>query len=243
MTEEERIDCFLTVFKDLEKELVRISRLKDDYISFSRALNHIYYNRMNPVVSQRDCYDFLKTASDLRNILSHENDVCAPSEKFTERFQRISSAILSPYSCYDVCTKRIESCGLSSHVLEAMRIMDSAGLSHLPVLDGKGRVVGVFSRSTLFDKILRKNDFVISSELTMNDLSDVIGLSSHTNEDFFFVARHTSVLSAFGMTLKRKAHDRQVGLLLVTEHGKPKEKLLGVITSTDLAKLSLSESN
>ena len=76
-----------------------------------------------------------------------------------------------------------------------------------------------------------------------NDLSDVIGLSSHTNEDFFFVARHTSVLSAFGMTLKRKAHDRQVGLLLVTEHGKPKEKLLGVITSTDLAKLSLSESN
>ena len=121
--------------------------------------------------------------------------------------------------------------------------MDSAGLSHLPVLDGKGRVVGVFSRSTLFDKILRKNDFVISSELTMNDLSDVIGLSSHTNEDFFFVARHTSVLSAFGMTLKRKAHDRQVGLLLVTEHGKPKEKLLGVITSTDLAKLSLSESN
>ena len=93
MTEEERIDCFLTVFKDLEKELVRISRLKDDYISFSRALNHIYYNRMNPVVSQRDCYDFLKTASDLRNILSHENDVCAPSEKFPAHLQRDSFTV------------------------------------------------------------------------------------------------------------------------------------------------------
>ena len=35
MTSDERTNAFLVAFKKLEKELVHISRLKDDYVSFS----------------------------------------------------------------------------------------------------------------------------------------------------------------------------------------------------------------
>ena len=239
MTDEERIDAFLTSFKELEKELIYISRLKDEYVSFSRALNQIYYNRMNPVVAQRDCYDFLKTASDLRNILSHENDVCSPSAAFLERFDKICHAILSPYNCFEVCTKDVATCRLSTGIFEAMKRMDEGGLTHLPVLDEKDEVLGVFSRSTLFDYSLERNNVTIDETYTIQDLKDFIGIESHRNEDFFFVSRRMSVLAAFNMTLKKKAHDKQVGLLLVTENGKKSEKLLGVITAIDLAKLNL----
>lgn len=239
MTEEERIDRFLSAFKELEKELVQISKIKDDYVSFSRALNQVYYNRMNPVVAQRDCYDFLKTASDLRNILSHENDVCAPSASFLERFEKIARAILSPYDCYEVCTKEVSSCGLSTPILQAMEKMVRLSLTHLPVLDGKGRAIGIFSRSTLFDFACKKNGIVLDESYTIQDVKDHIGFEDHQNEIFFFVGRHRSVLSAFEMTLKKKAHDKQVGLLLVTENGKKSERLLGVLSAIDLARLSI----
>ncbi len=241
MTEEERIDAFLSAFKELEKELVFISRIKDDYVSFSRALNQIYYNRMNPVIAQRDNYDFLKTASDLRNILSHENGVCAPSAQFLERFLRISRSILSPYNCYDVCTKEVSSCVLSTPLLEAMDRMVKDGLTHLPVLDSKKRVIGVFSRSTLFDFVHGRTETHLDESYTIQDLRKAISIESHLNEDFFFVPRNMSVLSAFEKILKKKAHDKQVGLLLVTENGKKSERLLGVITTVDLAKLKIAE--
>ena len=39
MTDEERIDLFLETFKELEKEVVSQSQIRDsDYVSFSRAL-------------------------------------------------------------------------------------------------------------------------------------------------------------------------------------------------------------
>ncbi len=238
MTEEERVDSFLASFKELEKELAHISRIKDDYVSFSRALNQIYYNRLNPIIAQRDNYDFLKTASDLRNILSHENNVCAPSESFLERFQKIGKAILSPYDCYDVCTKDVDTCVLSTPVFEAMERMVKNGLSHLPVVNAKGQVIGVFSRSTLFDFLQGRNKMELDASYTIQDFRSAVSFDGHLNEDFFFVPRHRSVVDAFGMILKKKAHDKQVGLLLVTENGRKTEKLLGVITALDLAKLS-----
>lgn len=62
MTEKERIDTFLSSFKELEKTLIILSGLQDDYVSFSRALNVIYKEKSNPLISKRENYEFLKTA-------------------------------------------------------------------------------------------------------------------------------------------------------------------------------------
>lgn len=239
MIEDERIDTFLTKFKELEKELLAIAKLKDDYVSFSRALNHIYYNRLNPIIADRDVYDFLKTASDLRNILSHENDVCIPSEKFLNKFIKIATSIISPYSCYDVCTKDVAYASLGMRIKDVMKIMEDDLLTHLPILDNEKRVVGVFSRSSFFDLVKNNPSLTIDEELTVYDFQAVIGLDDHLNESFYFVSKNMNIRRAFEMIIKKKAHDKIVGLLLVTENGKKDEALLGVITLTDLAKLQL----
>ena len=230
---------FLAQFKKLEKELLGIAKLRDDYVSFSRALNHIYYNRLNPIISQRDNYDFLKTASDVRNILSHENNVCVPTEEFFSQFIRLSQSIISPFTCYEVSTKNVDTCHFSDSVYRICELMDLKDLSHIPVLDDQEHVAGVFSRSSLFDYLREYNHLGISNEYTIGDLREIVDLNSHRNEMFLFVDRNKNIMSAFDLILKRKAHDKTVGLLLVTEHGKKSEKLLGVITMTDLAKFSL----
>lgn len=241
MTSEERIEAFLTAFKELEKELVHVSRLKDEYVSFSRALNQTYYNRLHPIVAQRDNYDLLKTASDLRNILSHENEICVPTEGFLQKFLSLCRAIESPLSCYDVCTKDIDVGHLSTTLHDAMRLMQEKGITHLPILDSHQIVCGIFSRSSLFDCLLHGKKKHFEETDCMNDIRDFILLSNHTNESFFFVSRRMNVLSAFQLILKKKAHDKSVGLLLVTENGKKTEKLLGVITMTDLAKYQIAD--
>ncbi len=238
MTEKDEEYCstFLTQFKKLEKELLSIAELRDDYVSFSRALNHIYYNRLNPVISQRDNYDFLRTASDVRNILSHENNICVPTKEFVDRFFKISQSIISPFTCYQVATKNIDVCHYSDHVFSVCDLMNNKSLSHIPVLNDESFVEGVFSRSSLFDYLQKYNHLEITDEFTIGDLREVVDLRSHTNETYIFVERNLNILSAFELIQKRKAHDKNVALLLVTEHGKQKEKLLGVITMIDLAK-------
>ncbi len=241
LTDKEKTDTFLTNFKALEKELVAISKLKGDYVSFSRALNQIYYNRMNPVISDRDNFDLLKTASDLRNILSHENDICAPSDSFLKKFNSVCESILHPRTCYDVCVKDIETCTGSSPISEVISKMDEKKLSHIPVMNSRGDVAGVFSRDSLFDYLMLHPDASFDETTTVNDMNEVIGFQSHRNESFYFVPRSMSVYKAFEKISKTRAHQKLVGMLFVTEHGKQSEKVLGIITMTDLAKIRMDD--
>jgi CBS domain-containing protein len=237
MDDQETIDTFLTAFKQLEKELLSEAELKDDYVSFSRALNHLYYNRLNPVISNRDNYEFLKTASDVRNLLSHEVTSVVPTAAFLAQFQKIVQAILNPLTCYEVATKSISSCSYGDGLYKVLALMDEKSLSHLPILDSMGRVVGVFSRDVFFDYLLLNKTVAFSDDLQVSDFKEVLPLDSHLNESYLFVSRYTSLHDAYQLMVKKNAHDKNVGLLLVTEHGKSDERLLGVITLTDLARL------
>ena len=64
----------------------------------------------------------------------------------------------------------------------------------------------------------------------------IIGLYGHKNERFSFVPRKESASALFGLFGKTKAHDKQRSLLFVTKNGRKDEKVLGVISLTDLLK-------
>lgn len=237
MTEQERKEAFLREFKDLEQYLLSLLKETEGHSSFSKALNDVYYKRLNPVISQWENYDFLRTAADLRNILSHENDVCAPSEIFLDKFEKLSSSILSPLTCYQACTKDLLFASYRDSLYDLMEEMEKRKLSHVPILNANGAVEGVFSTSTLFDYVLENGPLDHLEELTMADFASVTGLESHTHEAFLFVPRRRSVRELYPYLVKQKAHDKPIALFFVTEHGKKEEKVLGVLTSIDLALL------
>lgn len=243
VSEQERRDQFLREFKALESRLIKISNLKDDYVSYSRAIHQIYYKRLNPVISDFDTFEFLKTAGDLRNILSHKNDVCSPSEVFMTEFHRISNAILNPVKSYDIATKSLSFCRLGDPLVRVLSTMDEQKLSHMPVLEDDGAVLGVFSRNSLFDQALSGRAMDHFDELTIRDFQDVIGFDSHRNETFVFVSRYRNAEELLPLMVKTKAHQKMVSVLFVTQNGSPKERLLGIITLTDLAKYSQDSGN
>ena len=97
MTDKERIDKFLSLFKKLEKELIALSKIRDsEYVSFSRALNKVHYDKLNPIIASQDNYDFLKTCSDVRNLLSHEENTVIPTDSFIQQFMKIIDSIFNP---------------------------------------------------------------------------------------------------------------------------------------------------
>lgn len=239
MEEKEKIDTFLSAFKELENYLEKLDGVKDEYVPFSRMLSDIYYGRKDPLISQYDTYDFLKNAAELRNTLSHENDICVPSSSFLERFLSLKEKIIHPLNVYAISTKEIHSAILETSLEEVIGIMKEFSLSHVPLLDEKDHLVGVFSRTTLFDYIQNEGNMLSISSLKMKDFIPYIDINNHSNERFVFVSRWERVDTVFPYLLKSKEHEKNIGLLLVTENGKENEKILGLITLTDIAKYKI----
>lgn len=242
MNEKERIDSFLSLFRELENELLSLAKIKDDgFVSFSRALNDVYYGRKNPTVCIYDNYDFLKSAADLRNILSHENDVCAPTEAFLERFSSLANSIIHPYSCFSIASKTVYACKDDDSLSQVMDLMREKSLSHIPVTDNKSKVKGVFSRSTLFDYVNQVGSLPDTRLMKIKDFSSLYSLKDHSNEYFVFVSRNEKVDEVFPLLFKNKEHAKNLALIFVTEHGKEDEKLLGIITLSDMAKCKFGD--
>lgn len=54
MTEKERIDAFLTAFKELENYLLSVAKINEtNHVSFSKALNEVYYKRKDPAIDRK----------------------------------------------------------------------------------------------------------------------------------------------------------------------------------------------
>lgn len=239
MTDKERIDKFLSLFKKLEKELIALSKIRDsEHVSFSRALNKVHYDKLNPIIASQDNYDFLRTCSDVRNLLSHEENTVIPTDSFIQQFMKIIDSILNPLSCYDICTKHVYVCNFRQPISQIMSVMDEKKLSHVPIVDSNGIVQGVFSRETFFDIILSNKEITVNDELTVWDFYKECLFEGHTNEAYLFVSKNYSTKKAFDALVKRSSQKKKPVLLFVTEHGKQEEHLLGVITYLDLTKIN-----
>lgn len=237
MTEKERIDTFLTAFKDLENYLLSIAKINEmNHVSFSKALNEVYYKRKDPAISEYENYDFLKTASDLRNILSHENNICAPSEEYLNEFISLKETIINPLTCSRIATKKIYTCKEEDSVLQIIDVMVKKSLSHLPILNEDGSVKGVFSRNVIFDILSLYKEFSFTASLKIKDIMNFLDIDAHLNEKYIFVSKDDKVNDVFSSLYKKNEHEKNVALLLVTKSGSRKEKLIGIISATDISK-------
>ena len=215
---------------------------RSGFVSFSRALDTIKYERKNPIVSLGSVYLFLKNASDLRNMLSHENNICVPTSDFVEKFELIKSEIEHPLTAYQICTKadKIVYATYSSKLQDIVDLMVKSHLSHVPVIS-QGTVKGVFSSTTFFQSYFVNKKLKVDEDFTIADFLSVTGVREHLNEQFTFIPRNERAITLVNKFSKGKFGDKRTSCLFVTEHGRENEKLLGLITELDLMQIPLLE--
>jgi acetoin utilization protein AcuB len=116
----------------------------------------------------------------------------------------------------------------STSVLKARELMDNHKISHLPVTDGRARLLGIVT-----DRDLKQAWASPASTLSVYELTYV--LQKLTVESIMT----RDVLTATpDMTIERAArmiHDNKIGALPVVKD----DKLVGIITSTDLMEVLL----
>lgn len=229
-------ELFLDKFKQLEKKLISLANPKNNFMGFSRALDECRYKKIVPILSNNDVYNFLKTAADLRNILSHQSNVCNPSNNFYNKFKMIADEIIDPLEVYDICTKKekIIYAGPNSNALKIVNLMIEKHLSHIPVIE-LGKVVGVFSNTTFFYDAYSKKNLKVDDTYVIKDYVDLKNYSNF-NETFLFTSRHTKASSLLKYLVKRSPEEKKVSVIFITEHGKQDEELLGLITPVDFLK-------
>ena len=103
----------------------------------------------------------------------------------------------------------------------------------------KGVVIGMFSKSTIFNLLIDNKTISIDKTITFKDIEEKISLENKDNfksEKYMFIPRNATkeYISELFETSYRNAN--RIAVMLVTENGKSNEKLLGIITPYDVIK-------
>ena len=131
----------------------------------------------------------------------------------------------------------VDTCSLDSEIVAVVSKMILKSYSNIPVLNDKGSVLGVFSESTMLKVGL---DVLRSRPLTR--IADIRGLVSIAKNNrrpdrFFFVGKDDPVVSLQHMCHEAVADGKRAELFLVTDNGRSKGKLIGIVTVWDFVGL------
>jgi len=227
---------FLELFNQLEQFLN--IEYNQDRFSFSGFMSTIYRIKKankNPLIDNKYNYDILQKASQIRNIMAHNNDIVIPSDSFIETFKSLVQKICNPLTVEDIMIpfSKLKTVSLQNSVDDAIELLKEHGYNTIPVVD-HSELMGIFTEKSLFDYLSIYKNKTISKEMKINQIIEAIDLNSDPRKYFAFISRKRAVESAYEHFDKDLKQRREMLLLLVTEHGEPHEKLLGIVTLRDI---------
>ena len=183
----------------------------------------------------------LTCCREVRNFLAHNagvNDGYAvvPSEGMVETLRATLEKVEGIPSALDLSVRVPDICSAGPHdrMLPVMRAMADGGFTHVPIMED-GRVVGVFSENTLLAHIIADEIVEVGEDATLDGVADLLPLDVHSSETFAFVGRDVlapDVVALFQDALRRS---ERLGAVFVTQSGRSCERLLGMLTSWDMA--------
>ncbi|MCK4551433.1 MAG: CBS domain-containing protein [Tenericutes bacterium] len=229
-------DKFLDLFKRLEKHLrLEYSQNNYSYSGFMSNLYKIKKSNKYPLISNKYNFDILKQASQIRNIIAHNQNVLIPSDKFIIGFERVVNKICDPMKIENIMIQysKLKTINLDTTIDEAIYLLKVHGYNTLPVIQGSN-LIGIFTEKSLFDYLSVKKNSAINKTMKIKDILAAIDLDSEPRKYFDFISRNSSLKEAYDLYNSDLKHRRELLLLLVTENGASGEKLLGIVALRDI---------
>jgi len=227
---------FMELFNSLE-QFLRVEYNQDNYgySGFMATIYRIRKGNKNPLISNRYNFDIIQQASQVRNIIAHNNDVVLPSDSFMKKFADLVEKITNPLRVENIMIpfSRLKTVSLDSSVAEAVDLLKQFGYNTIPIVD-KGELLGFFTEKSPYDYLSIHKNETIGKGMLIRDILDAVDLNSDPRRYFAFVNRKLKVEDAYLHFDKDAKTRREMLLLLVTENGDPKEKLLGIVALRDI---------
>ncbi len=176
----------------------------------------------------------------VRNLLSHSADVdgvspVTPAEPLIKCLKDVIAYLKKPVlaSSRGTPIQRLLKATASDRIVWLSRKMEEKGYSHVPVLE-KGKVIGVFSVSTFFSLGKDGKLSKISDQTTISEIMDYVSIEGHISERFMIFKKDDTVSEIRKAFSNRKAGQKRVAGVFVTEDGTEKSNLISYITPWDV---------
>lgn len=223
-------------FLDLYNELERL--LKGKYTSRDSRYSSLIVRFENEDEGRR-WRDELELCREMRNLLSHNSriggeELLTPSDRLTDILRRIIDEIENPPVALSLCTptSKLLLCTGCERVCDIVRVMESHGFSHVPILED-GALAGVFSAGTLLSGIADP-DVGFSADATVSQLMKYLPPDAHTTENYRFAPSDASYYDLKDEFTPGGPGKRRVAAVFVTRDGSAHGEVLGMITPWDM---------
>ncbi len=219
-------ESFLTIFSTIESWL-RKEVGADRRTSFYKLVDLAAESNK----STRRFRDDLKEFADLRNAIVHERSdehvIAEPNDRVVRDFQRIQSALLNPPKVIpqfqlDVrCRESSESVGI------AVTDMRDGSFSQIPIL-ADARVIAVLTSET----IVRWMASEVENQILDPWETCIAQALEHTEdrENYCLLSRNATLIDALSKFEDFAARGKNLDAILISNDGKPDQKLLGILT-------------
>ncbi|KOY83825.1 CBS domain-containing protein [Lysinibacillus macroides] len=233
----ENSDRFLTAFNRIDHRLRDIIGAKD-FIPFSRLIEQA--KRKDVLVKKYE--DDLRSYADLRNAIVHHrislNYVIAePHPDVVERIEYIDATLAKPTLVGQMFRKRVLVFQENDSLRQVLKIIRQRKYTQFPVYHNKqfrGLITTVGITNWLASTMGDHHSQVPNRIPTLHDI-----LTHEKNRvNYKFVSKHITIYEAEEIFKQGVERGKRFEALLITEHGKPHQKLIGIITPLDIVKVN-----
>jgi CBS domain-containing protein len=232
LPENSKADRFLNAYSTIEHEMEKILKVKDHRRFFELVDKSA---RINPVI-ERYRFD-LKEYSELRNAIVHDRSggeiIAVPTDEVVDKIERIVSLLIEPPKVAPLFLKEVLTLSVSYPVARAIREFSRMSYTQAPVLENE-ELVGLLTSNMIvkwMGMCLIESDLEI--DLDQTSVMDVLIKAGHEN-NYEMVPVYQSLFTIPDLFYRWQQKGLKLEAVLITQNGKPEEKLQGIITNRDL---------
>lgn len=227
----ERAERFIVAFNKIEKYF---NQQIDDtsYVPFFRAVLRL---RKTDAIVNRYHNDLLEY-SELRNAIVHERTevnytIADPHIEVVEAIEKIAAEMVAPKLVIPTFAKTLKVLQADLTVKSVLNVIRETKFTQFPVYRSK-QFVGLITDKTVLHWLAGQLNGNFNEILKTPIIQLVDDHESEPN--YHFIPRTMDIYQAESLLLKMYKKHQGIAALLITEDGKPNQKLLGMVTPSDL---------
>lgn len=228
----ERVEAFLVAYNTIDRELRNRLELGRN-VSFRSAVDR--YASRHPWWRRQA--EALHAFAELRNVIVHErfdrfSYISVPAEAVVSEISRIQQELINPKRVEQVAVRDVHSLDADQPLSELLTLVYEQGINQLPVYRNRefqGLITSKGVLSWLAEGAQERSTVLDFSKVRVGRLLELEG-HRHNCE---FVQRRMPVDEASFLF----ARNPQLEALLVTEHGRSDQGLIGIMTQRDATRL------
>ncbi|MBI5204431.1 MAG: hypothetical protein HZA11_05890 [Nitrospirae bacterium] len=231
----ENSERYLNAFNSIENHLKKICNF-DTRATFSQVVNEA--SKRSSVVRRFE--DDLKEFADLRNAIVHDRGggyvIAEPNVKAVETIEQILDVITKPPKVIPAFQVAVLAFDTHTLVSKAVASMAKKKFSQAPITDN-----GVFKALFTTDAITRwlglnenaNGGRICLSECTIGEVLEY----SESLDNFKFISRKATLFETMEAFHEFEKQGKRLDAALITETGKAKEAIIGIVTVADFPKM------